>query len=60
MRRGPLVAEQHSTDGGATWTVRQQIGPNDTEYTYPVVASDGTVYNFMMFNWGATRPARSC
>jgi hypothetical protein len=46
------VAEQHSTDGGLTWTVRQSIGASDTEYTYPVVGSDGTVYNFMMLNWG--------
>jgi hypothetical protein len=51
---GPsFVAEQHSTDGGLTWTPRQQIGSSGTEYTYPVVASDGTVYNFMMKPWGA-------
>ncbi|MGI8586535.1 MAG: S-layer homology domain-containing protein [Chloroflexia bacterium] len=47
------VAEQHSTDGGTTWSTRQQIGASDTEYTYPVVGHDGTVYNFMMLNWGA-------
>ncbi len=47
------VAEQHSTDGGLTWTPRQQIGASGTEYTYPVVGHDGTVYNFMMYNWGA-------
>jgi hypothetical protein len=49
------VAEQHSTDGGLTWTPRQQIGASNTEYTYPVIASDGTVYNFMMYNWGFGR-----
>ena len=49
------VVEQHSTDGGETWSARQSISATDTEYTYPVVASDGTVYNFMMNAWGATR-----
>ena len=38
---------------GLTWSTRQNIGANGTEYTYPVVGSDGTVYNFMMHNWGA-------
>ena len=47
------VVEHHSTDGGLTWSSRQQIGSSNTEYTYPVVARDGTVYNFMMLNWGA-------
>ncbi|MDQ6694200.1 MAG: S-layer homology domain-containing protein [Chloroflexota bacterium] len=47
------VNEQHSTDGGLTWTSRQQISGNNTEYAYPVVGSDGTVYNFMMYQWGA-------
>ncbi len=48
------VAEQHSTDGGLTWSTRQNI-PNGSgmEYTYPVIAADGTVYNFMMDNWGS-------
>jgi hypothetical protein len=49
---GSYVVEQHSTDGGLTWSPRQSIGGSGTEYTYPVVASDGTVYNFMMENWG--------
>ncbi|MEO6456930.1 MAG: S-layer homology domain-containing protein, partial [Chloroflexia bacterium] len=49
------VVEHHSTDGGLTWSARQQIGASNTEYTYPVVASDGTVYNFMMLNWGPSR-----
>ncbi|MBF6613987.1 MAG: S-layer homology domain-containing protein, partial [Chloroflexi bacterium] len=49
------VASQYSTDGGATWTQRQAIGDSGTEYTYPVVGRDGTVYNFMMFNWGASQ-----
>jgi|GEM_PF-1134893 len=49
------VVEQHSTDGGLTWSAQQQIGASGTEYTYPVVAGDGTVYNFMMLNWGPNR-----
>jgi hypothetical protein len=49
------VAEQHSTDGGLTWTARQPIGDTDTEYTYPVIGHDGTVYNFMMLHWGASQ-----
>ncbi|HKP52206.1 MAG TPA: S-layer homology domain-containing protein [Chloroflexia bacterium] len=49
------VVEQHSTDGGVSWSARQTISASDTEYTYPVVASDGTVYNFMMLHWGANR-----
>jgi photosystem II stability/assembly factor-like uncharacterized protein len=48
------VVTHYSTDGGLTWSPRQQIGAPGTEYTYPVVASDGTVYNFMMYNWGAS------
>src|SRR5688500_11001455 len=52
------VVEQHSTDGGLTWSTRQQIGTTNTEYTYPVIASDGTVYNFMMLNWGPSRVGR--
>ena len=47
------VVEQHSTDGGLTWSARQSIGASGTEYTYPVIGSDGTVYNFMMDHWGA-------
>ncbi|HUS16019.1 MAG TPA: S-layer homology domain-containing protein [Chloroflexia bacterium] len=46
------VVEQHSTDGGLTWTPRQTISSSNTEYTYPVVGSDGAIYNFMMNNWG--------
>jgi hypothetical protein len=49
------IVEQHSTDGGLTWSPEQQISGFNTEYTYPVVASDGTVYNFMMNNWGFGR-----
>ncbi|HVF99574.1 MAG TPA: proprotein convertase P-domain-containing protein [Chloroflexia bacterium] len=49
---GSGVVEHHSTDGGLTWSGQQPIGGTDTEYTYPVIASDGTVYNFMMENWG--------
>ena len=48
------LAEQHSTDGGLTWSPRQNI-PNGSgrEYTYPVIAADGTAYDFMMDNWCA-------
>ncbi|MGA7732043.1 MAG: S-layer homology domain-containing protein, partial [Chloroflexia bacterium] len=46
------AVEQHSTDGGLTWSTVQPIGPFNTEYNYPVVASNGTVYDFMMQNWG--------
>jgi hypothetical protein len=49
------VVEQHSTDGGLTWSTRQSIGGSGTEYTYPVIGSDGAVYNFMMDSWGAGR-----
>ena len=49
------IVEQHSTDGGLTWSPQQSISGFNTEYTYPVVANDGTVYNFMMQNWGAGR-----
>jgi subtilisin-like proprotein convertase family protein len=49
---GSGVVEHHSTDGGLTWSGQQPIGGADTEYTYPVIATDGTVYNFMMENWG--------
>ena len=49
-----FLAEQHSTDGGLTWSPRQSI-PNGAgrEYTYPVIAADGTAYDFMMDNWCA-------
>ena len=46
------AVEQHSTDGGLTWSAVQPIGPFNTEYNYPVIASNGTVYDFMMQNWG--------
>ncbi len=49
------VVEQHSTDGGVSWSTRQTIGQSGTEYTYPVVGSDGTIYNFMMQNWGPSQ-----
>ncbi|MEO8285895.1 MAG: S-layer homology domain-containing protein [Chloroflexota bacterium] len=45
------VVESHSTDGGLTWSAKHSISGSDTEYTYPVVGSDGTVYNFMMQGW---------
>lgn len=52
---GENVVVQRSTDEGVTWSPRQQIGFNSTEHPYPVVAPDGTVYVFMMQNWGPGR-----
>lgn len=52
---GQDVVEQHSADGGITWSARQQIGFGGTEYPYPVVARDGAVYTFMLQNWGPAR-----
>lgn len=52
---GVDVVVQRSTDGGLTWSPRQQVGFGGTEYPYPVVGPDGAVYLFMMHNWGAGR-----
>jgi hypothetical protein len=52
---GANVMLQRSTDGGLTWSSRQQVGFSSTEYPYPIVAPDGTVYIFMMQNWGPGR-----
>lgn len=52
---GVDVVVQRSTDGGFTWSPRAQVGFDSTEYPYPVVGSDGTVYLFMMQNWGPGR-----
>ncbi|MDQ3707519.1 MAG: exo-alpha-sialidase [Chloroflexota bacterium] len=52
---GENVVVQRSTDGGLTWSSRQQVGFNSTEYPYPVVGPDGAVYLFMMQNWGPGR-----
>ncbi|HEY0068614.1 MAG TPA: exo-alpha-sialidase [Chloroflexia bacterium] len=52
---GVDVVLQRSTDGGFTWSPRQQIGFDSTEFPYPVVGPDGTVYVFMMQNWGPGR-----
>lgn len=44
-----------SIDGGATWTPYMDIFPgygDITEYAYPVVAADGSVYVFYMEPWG--------
>ncbi len=43
---------KRSTDGGLTWSSYQNIAPGNTEYPFPVVAADGTVYVFYMENWG--------
>lgn len=52
---GDNVVAQRSTDGGLTWSPRQQVGFNSTEYPYPIVGPDGAVYLFMMQNWGPGR-----
>jgi hypothetical protein len=52
---GVDVVVQRSTDGGLTWSPRQQVGFDGTEYPYPVVGPDGAVYLFMMHNWGPGR-----
>lgn len=44
---------KRSTDGGTSWTINYQIiAPGATEYPYVVVATDGDVYVFYMYNWG--------
>jgi hypothetical protein len=58
---GGLVSS-YSTDGGSTWTAPQQIPNNGTaaiEYPYPVVARNGDVYIFHMYNWSARNPSTS-
>jgi PKD repeat protein len=44
---------KRSTDGGLTWSTNyMNIAPGDTEYPFPVVSPNGTVYVFYMENWG--------
>ncbi len=43
---------KRSTDGGQTWSSYLNIAPGTTEYPYPVVGADGTLYVFYMDNWG--------
>ena len=46
---------KRSTDGGLTWSTIMNLTPppNDyTEYPYPVVAADGSLYVFYMDGWG--------
>lgn len=49
------VVSSYSTDGGESWTAPQQI-PNPAggpiEYPYPVVAPNGDVFLFHLYNWG--------
>ncbi len=49
------VVSSYSTDGGLTWSTPQQIPNNGTagiEYPYPVVAPNGDVFIFHMYDWG--------
>jgi hypothetical protein len=41
-----------STDGGETWSSYTNIAPGYTEYPYPIVGADGTLYVFYMDGWG--------
>ena len=44
---------KRSTNGGQTWSTNYlNIAPGDTEYPYPVVGPDGTLYVFYMDGWG--------
>ena len=43
---------KYSTNGGQNWSAYQNIAPGNTEYPFPVVAADGTLYVFFMDNWG--------
>jgi hypothetical protein len=44
---------KRSTDGGLTWSPIVNLTPGDgTEYPYPVVAADGSLYVFYMDGWG--------
>jgi hypothetical protein len=44
---------KRSTDGGQIWSSYINLTPgDDTEYPYPVVGADGTLYVFYMDGWG--------
>ncbi len=47
------VVSSYSSDGGLTWSTPQQIpnGGGSIEYPYPVVAPNGDVFIFHMYNW---------
>jgi hypothetical protein len=50
------VVSSYSTDGGLNWSAPQQIpnpGPSAIEYPYPVVAPNGDVFLFHLYNWTA-------
>lgn len=56
------VVSSYSTNGGQTWTAPQQIpnpGGAPIEYPYPVVAPNGDVFLFHMYDWGARWPSPS-
>ncbi len=53
------VVSSYSTNGGLNWSTPQQIpnsGGGPIEYPYPVVAPNGDVFLFHMYNWGNRNP----
>jgi hypothetical protein len=56
------VVSTYSSDGGVSWSAPQQIpnsGGASIEYPYPVVAPNGDVFLFHMYNWSARSPSPS-
>ncbi|MFL5733602.1 MAG: sialidase family protein, partial [Chloroflexia bacterium] len=56
------VVSSYSTDGGSNWSAPQQIpnsGAAQIEYPYPVVARNGDVFLFHLYDWGARSPSPS-
>src|SRR5207249_598098 len=56
------VVSTYSSDGGVSWSGPQQIpnsGGAPIEYPYPVVAPNGDVFLFHMYDWDARSPSPS-
>ena len=54
------IVSTYSTNGGQNWSPTQQIpnsGGAPIEYPYPVVAQNGDVFLFHMYNWVARWPS---